>query len=117
MFRIRRVLALSDLGEGFDGIVEAFCRGLDLQQGALRFGEVVYELGQLDLHKGDVEFEVDLGGGDGEGAAGVVEGGFHGGLGFVLFAFEEIDAAEAGEDLGIGGAVFGECGFVLKMAG
>lgn len=46
---------------------------------------------------------------------GIREGCFHGGGGLVEFAFEEPDAAEAGEDLGVGGSVVGEGGFVLGI--
>jgi len=65
------------------------------------------------LNKGDVEFEVDLRGGDGEGAARVVKGIFHRGGVSVLFAFEKPDAAEASKDLRVRGAVFMEGKFIL----
>lgn len=60
---------------------------MDVHKGTLGLVESVHELGELDLDEGDVEFEVDLGGSDGEGAAGIVEGGFDGGWVLVLFAF------------------------------
>ena len=72
---------------------------------------------KLDLDKGNVEFEVDLFGGDLQSALGVVEGGFHSGGGLVVFALEKPDASEAGKDLGVMGAVFGKGGFILvKLA-
>ena len=58
---------------------------------------------------------MDLGGRNGEGAGGVVKGVFHAEGGSVLFAFEEPDAAEAGKDLGVAGAIFGQGCFVLKV--
>ena len=65
------------------------------------------------LDEGDVEFEVNLGRCKTERATGILEGGFHSGRRFVLFAFEEPDAAKTGEDLGVGGAIFVEGHIVL----
>ena len=69
---------MGDGSEGFNGLVETEGCGLDFLEGALRFGEGIDELGELDLDKGNVEFEVNLFGGNVEGTGGVVEGGFHG---------------------------------------
>lgn len=98
---IRRILALGDVREALDGLVEPFARLDDVLERALGFGQDVEELGELDLDEGDVELEMDLLRGNGEGAVGVGEGGLHSGRGFFRFSFEEPDAAEAGEDLGV----------------
>jgi len=79
----------------------------------LRFGKSIHELSELNLNKRNVELEVNLGWGDGKGAARVIERVFHGSGILVLFAFEEPYPAKAGEDLRIGGAVFVKSSFVL----
>lgn len=114
MFWVRWVLGVGDFVEGFDGFVEPFGGGLDIGEGALRFREGVHELGDLHLDESDVELEVDLLRGEDESTAGIVEGGFHGGDGFVLFALEEVDATKTGEDLRSGGAVFVKGSFILR---
>jgi len=58
---------------------------------------------------------VNLVGGNGKGTGGVVKGIFHPEGGFVLFAFEEPDAAKTCEDLGIAGTVFGQGCFILGI--
>ena len=68
----------------------------------------------MNLDEGDIELEVDLRGGDCKGAAGVVKGGFHSCDVLILFAFQEVDAAETCKDLRVGGTVFVEGSFVLK---
>ena len=99
---VRWVWGLGDLCKGVDGRLETFRCGLHIRECALGFGNGVNELGDLDLDEGDIELEVDLGGGNGEGALGILKGGSHERGGTVLFAFEEIDAAKAGEDLRVG---------------
>lgn len=51
---------LRDVLEGFDGGFEVGGCGGDVGEGSLGFGRVVDVRGELDLHKGYVEFEVDL---------------------------------------------------------
>ena len=56
-----------DLVEGLDGRLETFRGLLELERGALAVAHRVEGEGELDLHEGDVEFEVQLVWGDGEG--------------------------------------------------
>lgn len=48
----------------------------------------MYELSDLNLHKGDVELEVNLAWGNGKSAGGVVEGALHGLRRLVQLALE-----------------------------
>ncbi len=104
---------MSNFRERFDGVIETLRCGLHLDERTLGLGKSVHQLCELDLHKGDVEFEVDLRRGNSEGAARVVERVFHRGGISVLFAFEEPDTAEAGKDLRVRGAVFVEGKLIL----
>jgi len=60
VFRERRVRRAGDGAEGVDGLVEALGRDFDVRELALGVGEAVDELGDLNLNKGDIEFEMDL---------------------------------------------------------
>ena len=79
---------------------------MDFGETPLRFRKSVHKLSELDLDKGNVEFEMNLGWGDGECAAGIVERVLHGSRVLVLFAFKKPNATKTGEDLRIRGAVF-----------
>lgn len=80
-------------------------------------GKGVNQLSELDLDKGNVEFEMDLRSGNSQRTAGVVERRFHGRCRLVLFALEKPHAAEASKDLRIRSAISVEGRFVLDTRG
>ena len=104
---------MRNFSKGFDGVIETFRSSLNFSEGALGLGKGVNQLSKLDLHKGNVEFEMYLRSGDRQGTARIIEGGLHGGSRLVLFAFEKPYAAKTSKNLRIRGAISVEGSFVL----